>query len=242
MPVKSSVVPGDWRFFKRVPGQIQEITQTGPAMRWGMGSLVLLIQGILVIVKYTLASRSPATAVEEEVFLNDWAAHRFLGRKLLYNHWDFEIFIPDNLERECKEEVCNYEEARECFEDDQITKQFWDKYPHNGKGGDSAVTPAIDVAGLVAGLIATIVLLIMGTLVALYCVKYRARERSQGRVPVSLTSSALPTEDVPLTRLPRHQPEAPGLPSYEQALEASGTYDAPPPPYQRNAVHFAHPS
>nr|XP_033815674.1 transmembrane gamma-carboxyglutamic acid protein 2-like [Geotrypetes seraphini] len=203
-----------------------------------MGSLALLIQGILVIVKYTLASQNPATAVEEEVFLNDWAAHRYLGRKLLYNHWDFQIFTPDNLERECMEEVCNDEEARECFEDDQITKQFWDKSSHNGKGGESAVTPAIDVARLTA----TIVLLIMGAVFALYCVKCRARERSQGRVPMSLTSSALPSEDVPLTRLPKHQPEAPGLPSYEQALETSGTYDASPPPYQRNAVHFAQPS
>ncbi|XP_030051293.1 transmembrane gamma-carboxyglutamic acid protein 2 isoform X2 [Microcaecilia unicolor] len=202
-------------------------------MRWGMGSLVLLIQEVLATVMFTLASRSPVTELEKEVFLNDWAAHRFLGRKLLYNHWDFEIFTPDNLERECMEEVCNYEEARECFEDDQATKQFWDTYLHNGKGGDSAATPVIDVAGLVAGLTASTVLLIMGAIVVLYCVKYRARERSQGRVPVSLTSSALPSEAMPLTRLPGQHPEAPGLPSYEQALEASGTYDAPPPPYQR---------
>ncbi|MBN3270866.1 TMG4 protein, partial [Polyodon spathula] len=49
------------------------------------------------------------------------AAVSFLGRSLLYNSWDFEAIVPDNLERECLEEVCTYEEARECFEDDKAT-------------------------------------------------------------------------------------------------------------------------
>ncbi|XP_029440552.1 transmembrane gamma-carboxyglutamic acid protein 2 [Rhinatrema bivittatum] len=207
-------------------------------MWWGRGSAVLLILEILATGTHILASRDPAapSKAEEEVFLNEWAAHRFLGRKLLYNHWDFELFVPDNLERECQEEVCNYEEARECFEDDQATRTFWASYPHNGKGGDSEITPTVDVAGLVAGLTAAVILLIMGVIVVLYCVKYKGRERSRGRVPVSLTSNMLPPEDVPLTQLPGQLPGAPGLPSYEQALEASGTYDAPPPPYQRDSA------
>ena len=58
------------------------------------------------------------------VFLDDLTAHRFLGRKLLYNHWDFELVVPDNLERECIEEVCNYEEAREVFEDNFKTVEY----------------------------------------------------------------------------------------------------------------------
>ncbi|MEQ2159114.1 hypothetical protein GOODEAATRI_019225 [Goodea atripinnis] len=33
-----------------------------------------------------------------------------------------------NLERECIEEICDYEEAREVFEDDQKTRDFWKTY------------------------------------------------------------------------------------------------------------------
>lgn len=33
-----------------------------------------------------------------------------------------------NLERECVEEICDYEEAREVFEDDDKTQQFWLTY------------------------------------------------------------------------------------------------------------------
>lgn len=50
--------------------------------------------------------------------LEEQAAHAFLSsRSLLYNSWDFEKVVKDNLERECIEEVCSYEEAREVFED-----------------------------------------------------------------------------------------------------------------------------
>lgn len=50
------------------------------------------------------------------VFVDDGDANGFLGRRLLFNRFDFEVFVPGNLERECMEEVCNYEEAREVFE------------------------------------------------------------------------------------------------------------------------------
>lgn len=55
------------------------------------------------------------------VFLDEQAAASFMSRSLLYNHWDFELVVPDNLERECREEMCSYEEAREVFEDDVKT-------------------------------------------------------------------------------------------------------------------------
>ncbi|KFO35037.1 coagulation factor X [Fukomys damarensis] len=44
----------------------------------------------------------------------------------------FEELKKGNLERECLEETCSYEEAREVFEDDQKTIEFWNKY----KDGD----------------------------------------------------------------------------------------------------------
>lgn len=55
------------------------------------------------------------------VFLEEKSAGSFLSRKLLYNSWDFELVTPGNIERECNEEICSYEEAREVFEDDKQT-------------------------------------------------------------------------------------------------------------------------
>ncbi|XP_039211755.1 transmembrane gamma-carboxyglutamic acid protein 2 isoform X1 [Crotalus tigris] len=173
----------------------------------------------------------------EEVFLDATSANKFLSRKVLYNHWDFELIVPDNLERECREEVCNYEEAREVFEDDSKTKKFWETYPHNGRGG--ARNPGVDVAGLVAGLIAALVSIVMFIIVALYCIKYRAKERNRSRRTQENLNPGIPLanfDDEP-------KPEsAPGLPSYEQAMAAPGVHDAPPPPYNRNSVNLTRPT
>lgn len=55
------------------------------------------------------------------VLVNEESASSFLSRSLLYNSWDFELVVPDSLERECIEELCTYEEAREVFEDNTKT-------------------------------------------------------------------------------------------------------------------------
>lgn len=55
------------------------------------------------------------------MFTSEKEANLFIGRHLLNNRFDFEAFTADNLERECFEELCNYEEAREVFEDPDKT-------------------------------------------------------------------------------------------------------------------------
>lgn len=57
----------------------------------------------------------------QPVLLDEQSATTFLSRSLLYNSWDFELLISDNLERECYEEMCSHEEAREVFENDVQT-------------------------------------------------------------------------------------------------------------------------
>ena len=53
------------------------------------------------------------------VILNNQEANTFLSRKLLKNSWHhFEEVNQGNLERECLEEECSWEEAREVFETD----------------------------------------------------------------------------------------------------------------------------
>lgn len=58
------------------------------------------------------------------MFVDEGDAHSFLSRQLLLNRFDFELFVPGNLERECYEEVCNYEEAREVFENIPATVEW----------------------------------------------------------------------------------------------------------------------
>lgn len=159
-----------------------------------------------------------------DVFLEQRpAATFFLTRSLLYNSWDFELVVADSLERECREENCNYEEAREVFEDDDQTANFWDTYT-------TSQAPPVDVSGLVAGIIAIVVLgLIIGVL-ALYCYKSKNKAtRRSGNAPVRLAADGRPAPELtPLAGLP-------GLPTYREALNLSGQHDAPPPPYSGGA-------
>ncbi|KAM4601682.1 uncharacterized protein ACJ7VT_019731 [Polymixia lowei] len=62
------------------------------------------------------------------VFLERGDAHGVLQRSRRANTGFLEELKPGNLERECIEEICDYEEAREVFEDDDNTKQFWLTY------------------------------------------------------------------------------------------------------------------
>ncbi|KAJ8251087.1 hypothetical protein GJAV_G00217100 [Gymnothorax javanicus] len=180
--------------------------------------------GLLTVVLHM--SKARVIYSDDEVFLQDQAAVSFLSRNLLFNSWDFELIAPDNLERECKEEVCTYEEARETFEDDVQTALFWEKYTTQGEA------PRVDVSGLVAGILALVVIAVIATVLGCYCYKARAKPgRGSRRAPVMIPGNMLPPpEGIPLTGI-----VAPGLPSYNEALARSGQHDAPPPPYSGGA-------
>lgn len=55
------------------------------------------------------------------MFLSGETASRVLRRQKRANTGVFEELLEGNLERECLEETCNLEEAREVFEDDEKT-------------------------------------------------------------------------------------------------------------------------
>ncbi|XP_028434951.1 transmembrane gamma-carboxyglutamic acid protein 4 isoform X2 [Perca flavescens] len=172
---------------------------------------------------------------DQEVFLDDGGANSFLGRHLLFNRFDFEIFVPGNLERECYEEVCNYEEAREVFENIPATEAFWKKYTEDNDNSLSRV----DVTSLLVGLIAGgVAIVIAGLLVWYLChrkCKNRHAKSMRGRPNRSNASLIMRRlEEVslqPVPPLPMEEIDPPGLPSYEQAIAKSGPHDAPPPPY-----------
>ncbi|XP_078491252.1 uncharacterized protein gla2 isoform X2 [Ciona intestinalis] len=64
------------------------------------------------------------------VFMDKATASSFVkSRPKRANSWlRFEEFQPGNIERECEEERCSREEAREAFEDDALTTEYWTRY------------------------------------------------------------------------------------------------------------------
>ncbi|XP_051743334.1 coagulation factor X isoform X1 [Ctenopharyngodon idella] len=62
-----------------------------------------------------------------EVFLHTRDASQILSRRRRANQV-FEEWKQGNMERECIEERCSYEEAREIFEDVTKTDEFWHVY------------------------------------------------------------------------------------------------------------------
>ncbi|KAF7480436.1 transmembrane gamma-carboxyglutamic acid protein 2 [Marmota monax] len=193
----------------------------------GPPSLLLLCMGLT-----TCLDNSPSGKQDQrpDFFLGSTEAQSFLGshrRIPRANHWDFELFTPANLERECNEEKCSWEEAREYFEDNTLTDRFWESYIYNGKGGHGRV----DIAGLAVGLTSGILIIVLAGLGVFWYLHYR---RSQGRGQSQQSSSqeaGLISPLSPPTPLPAPPLLPPGLPTYEQALAASGVHDAPPPPY-----------
>ncbi|KAM7406236.1 hypothetical protein PAMP_000624 [Pampus punctatissimus] len=174
---------------------------------------------------------------DQEVFVDEGDANSFLSRHLLFNRFDFEIFVPGNLERECREEVCNYEEAREVFENIPDTDAFWKEYTAEKDKRPSRV----DVTSLLVGLIVAGVAIVIISLLVWYLYQgkckdnlshagsIRARPR---RSNASLIMRRLEEVSLqPVLPPPVEEIDPPGLPSYEQAIAKSGPHDAPPPPY-----------
>ncbi|XP_072251603.1 coagulation factor IXa isoform X1 [Leuresthes tenuis] len=81
----------------------------------------------LLILIFQLVSGAPAPAAGS-MFLSGQTADSVLQRHKRYNTGVFEELLEGNLERECIEEVCDLEEARETFENDEKTMEFWARY------------------------------------------------------------------------------------------------------------------
>nr|XP_023477652.1 vitamin K-dependent protein Z isoform X2 [Equus caballus] len=67
-------------------------------------------------------------AAEPSVFLSASKANTVLARWKRAGSYLLEELFEGNLEKECYEEICVYEEAREVFENDATTGEFWTRY------------------------------------------------------------------------------------------------------------------
>ncbi|XP_075044154.1 transmembrane gamma-carboxyglutamic acid protein 4 [Mixophyes fleayi] len=196
--------------------------------------LFLILELITVVFAYPHCARQLLDSRQyKEVFRNGEDASSFLGRRLLYNQFDFEAFVPGNLERECYEEQCNYEEAREIFEDHDATMAFWKEY---SKEPTSNQGIKIDVVGLLAGLFSGGICLVILGLVCYYWCRACSEPRRHSQIPEEdhrcrTTSIRYRGQEF----LPLH-PSAPppaetGPPTYEQAVAINAAHEVPPPPY-----------
>uniref|UniRef100_A0ACB8G3R4 Uncharacterized protein n=1 Tax=Sphaerodactylus townsendi TaxID=933632 RepID=A0ACB8G3R4_9SAUR len=132
----------------------------------------------------SLALKSVAVKLENgSIFTSAKEANLFIGRQLLDNVLEPEIFNTDDLERECREELCNYEEAREIFDDPEEMKTFWSAYVSRNPGTkpDGQEAQRIDVILLLIGLIAIGVLLVITGLLIYYLCKRKCPRRQQPR-------------------------------------------------------------
>ncbi|XP_062411927.1 transmembrane gamma-carboxyglutamic acid protein 1 [Sardina pilchardus] len=127
------------------------------------------------------------------VFLQQSTAHSVL-RRLRRANYLLEEVKQGNIQRECREEVCNYEEAREAFENDEKTRRFWEEYVRENnpnKGLESMVGSAQSLY-LILPLLLVLLLIMAVTITVWRC---HSRKRSQ-RSPSAGRSHREPTLSV----------------------------------------------
>ncbi|XP_008571523.1 PREDICTED: transmembrane gamma-carboxyglutamic acid protein 4 [Galeopterus variegatus] len=210
--------------------------------------LVLLSQLPIATLAFPHCTRNTKDSrhAGEEVFTSKEEANFFIHRHLLYNRFDLELFTAGDLERECNEELCNYEEAREIFVDEDKTITFWQQYsierPTTKSDGNRE---KVDVMSLLTGLIAAGVFLVISGLLGYYlCITKCNRQRHPRSSAVYVRNRHSPSiifrrpEEAVLSPSPPSVEDT-GLPSYEQAVALTRKHNvSPPPPYPGPAKGF----
>nr|XP_034970580.1 transmembrane gamma-carboxyglutamic acid protein 1 [Zootoca vivipara]XP_034970581.1 transmembrane gamma-carboxyglutamic acid protein 1 [Zootoca vivipara]XP_034970582.1 transmembrane gamma-carboxyglutamic acid protein 1 [Zootoca vivipara] len=186
------------------------------------------------------------------VFISETKANSVLKRYPRANGF-LEELKQGNIERECFEEICNREEAREAFENDEKTMEFWKDYTKKLNGeidGGHNWYPFYLVVPLIIGFF-VILLIVFITWRCLFRKKMRRRSmyahsrtrEVAGDRTVADGSSPLPQ---PLSILHSPQEEmfegnghSPGYLSYTDGRSDSisirlSNYD-PPPSYEEVA-------
>ncbi|XP_054645140.1 transmembrane gamma-carboxyglutamic acid protein 1 [Dunckerocampus dactyliophorus] len=111
------------------------------------------------------------------VFLPADVAHSVL-RRLRRANFLLEELKQGNIQRECREEICTYEEAREAFENDEKTRRFWEEYVRESSpsGGLESVVGGVHSLYLIVPLL-TVVFIIGAVAITVW--RCHSRKRSQ---------------------------------------------------------------
>ena len=109
---------------------------------------------------YCFLSISALPSPSSNFEINEAEASQILrgGRRLLANSGGAEEFMEGDLQRECVDEVCDYEEAREVFEIDvQGLKDWWEKQHAKPQEDD----PTGMIIGIVVGVVVLIIVIVV---------------------------------------------------------------------------------
>ncbi|XP_010865072.1 transmembrane gamma-carboxyglutamic acid protein 1 [Esox lucius] len=112
------------------------------------------------------------------VFVQSDQANSVLKRLRRDNSYLLEEIRQGNIQRECREEICTYEEAREAFENDEKTQRFWDEYVRESSpsGGLQSVVGGVHSLYLILPLL-LVLLLIAAVAVTVW--RCHSRKRSE---------------------------------------------------------------
>ncbi|KAG5843230.1 hypothetical protein ANANG_G00148530 [Anguilla anguilla] len=174
-----------------------------------------------------------------QAFLNQKDAHSLLKRFPRANGF-LEELRQDNIERECHEESCSFEEAKEVFENKEKTMEFWKLYTVSGH--TESRSERTDTVYMVVPLLGVALLIIIALFLIWRCQLQKATRRrpaySQNRYLASRSSRSLPRIlDSSISVASRLSgPPAP----YEEVTghlesssdETSAPYSDPPPKYE----------
>ncbi|XP_034002599.1 transmembrane gamma-carboxyglutamic acid protein 1 [Trematomus bernacchii] len=178
------------------------------------------------------------------VFLPADAAHSVLHR-LRRANFLLEEMKQGNIQRECREEICTYEEAREAFENDEKTRRFWEEYVRESSpsGGLETVVGGVHSLYLIVPLLLVVLIIVAVAITVWRC---HSRKRSQRSPSLGHSHHDHVLSVVSMDHWGRdfHQGDhselsvhsSPAYPGSEPTSGRGGTGD-PPPSYEEAVGH-----
>ncbi|XP_061739054.1 transmembrane gamma-carboxyglutamic acid protein 1 [Nerophis ophidion] len=173
------------------------------------------------------------------VFLPAEAAHSVL-RRLRRANFLLEEMKQGNIQRECREEVCTYEEAREAFENDEKTRRFWEEYVRESSpsGGLESVVGGVNSLYLIVPLL-TVVFIIAAVAVTMW--RCHSRKPSQRSPALGHAHHDHVLSVVSMDHWGRDYPHGDhselSSPAYPGSAVTSGRGSDPPPSYEEAVGH-----
>ncbi|KAJ8276791.1 hypothetical protein COCON_G00085430 [Conger conger] len=180
-------------------------------------------------------------------FLNQKDAHSLLKRFPRANGF-LEELRQDNIERECVEESCSFEEAKEVFENKERTMEFWKLYTVNGH--TESRSERTDTVYMVVPLLGVALLVIIALFLIWRCQLQKATRRrpaySQNRYLSNRPARSLPRILDPSLSVASRLSGATPPPSYEEVTggtwRAAVTRPRPPIATPRPRLPGGHPA
>ncbi|XP_076860461.1 transmembrane gamma-carboxyglutamic acid protein 1 isoform X1 [Brachyhypopomus gauderio] len=189
-----------------------------------------------------------AAGIMGAVFLPADAAHAVL-RRLPRANFFLEEMKQGNIQRECREEVCSYEEAREAFENDEKTRRFWEEYQRESSpkpGGLESIAGGVSSLYLILPLLLVLLLIAAVSVTAWRCHSRKRSQRSPaiGRPQRDPTLAVVSMDqwgrDYRPDLSPHSEISAPGSPTYPgpDLTPGRGSIGDLPPSYEEAVGHM----